>query len=266
MAEYLTLRYILEFAIIIPAVVFAVVPVLDDLRFKSLTAHITAGTLTICSIFFGAYLMAKFSLSSMFIMIPYAVLFFILYIMLVDTSTGRKLFCFFNSMMLCTFCPLYTVFIMAPFEAENKIWNTAGLFTLQSSIVYIALVLLVGAVFFRTLHVKLPMLMRQEYIGKVWEFLFLVPFFMTVLIWWSIPIHPDLAMVGRLRPAALIFLWLILMIILLLYHVFWWTAVKLTEGAKLQEENTMLQMESKRYEWGYKAQCNIIYLRLVVPH
>ena len=248
MAEYLTLRYILEFAIIIPAVVFAVVPVLDDLRFKSLTAQITAGTLTICSIFIGAYLRAKFLLNSTFIMIPYAVLFFILYIMLVDTSTGRKLFCFFNSMMLCTFCPLYTVFIMAPLEAENKIWNSAGLFTLQSSIVYIALVLLVGAVFFRTLHVKLPMLMKQEYIGKVWDFLFLVPFFMTVLMWWSIPIHPDLAMVGRLRPAALIFLWLILMMILLLYHVFWWTAVKLTEGAKLQEENTMLQMESKRYE------------------
>ena len=196
----------------------------------------------------GAYLRAKFLLNSAFILIPYSILFFILYIVLVEASTGRKLFCFFNSVMLCAFCPLYTVFIMAPLEAENEIWNTAGLFTLQSSIVYISLVLVIGAIFFRTLHVKLPMLMSQKYIGSVWDSLFLVPLFMTVLMWWSIPIHPDLAMVGRLRPAALIFLWLILMMILLLYHVFWWTAVKITDGAKLQEENTLLTMEEKRYE------------------
>ena len=45
MAEYLTLRYILEFAIIIPAVIFAVMPVADDLRFKSWPAYIIGGIL-----------------------------------------------------------------------------------------------------------------------------------------------------------------------------------------------------------------------------
>lgn len=248
MSESLTLRYLLEFSMIIPAVIFAILPVLDDLRFKSSTANITEGILLVCLVLLGAFIRAKFMLSSVFIVVPYAVLFFILYIMLVNTSPGRKFFCFFNSLMLCTFCPLYTVFLMAPIEKENAIWYTTGLFTLESSIVYISLALVIGAIFFKTLYVKLPMLMKQEYIDSVWDFLFLVPLFMTVLMWWSIPIHPDLAMVGRLRPAALIFLWLILMMILLLYHVFWWTAMKITEGAKLQEENTLLTMESKRYE------------------
>ncbi|MBQ6969701.1 MAG: GHKL domain-containing protein [Synergistaceae bacterium] len=248
MAENLTLRYILEFAIIIPAVIFAVLPVLNDLRFKSWLAYVSGGILLVLFVTFGAYLRAKFFFNSAFIMIPYSILFFIVYIMIIDASTGRKLFCFFNSVMLCAFCPLYTVFIMAPLEAENEIWHTAGLFTLQSSVVNTALVLLIGGIFFKTLCVKLPMLMRQKYIDSVWDFLFLVPLFMTVLMLWSIPIHPDLAMVGRLRPAALIFLWLILMMILLLYHVFWWTALKLTEGAKLQQENTLLMMEGKRYE------------------
>lgn len=168
--------------------------------------------------------------------------------MLVNASLGRKLFCFFNSVMLCTFCPLYTVFLMAPIEKENVIWYTKGVFTIQSSIVYISLAILIGAIFFKTLYIKLPMLMKQEYIGSAWDFLFLVPMFMTILMWWSIPIHPNLAIAGRLHPAALIFLWLILMMILLLYHVFWWTATKITEGSKLQQENTLLTMESKRYE------------------
>ena len=104
------LRYFLELAIIIPAVIFAILPVFDDLRFKSLTARIIGGILLICFVFLGAFIRAKFILNSVFIMIPYTVLFFILYIMLVNASPGRKLFCFFNSIMLCTFCPLYTVF------------------------------------------------------------------------------------------------------------------------------------------------------------
>ncbi len=78
------------------------------------------------------------------------------------------------------------------------------------------------AIFFKTLHVKFPL--------------------------WSIPVPPDFVMPGRLRPAALIFLFLILMVILLLYHAFWWTAAKLTECTKLQQENMMLTMEGKRCE------------------
>ena len=137
MQEYLTLRYILEFVMIIPAAIFAVLPVLDDLRLKSSIARITGIILLIFFVLLGAFIRAKFMLSSVFIIIPYSVLFFILYIMLVNASSGRKLFCFFNSVMLCTFCPLYTVFLMAPIEKENVIWYTKGVFTIQSSIVYI---------------------------------------------------------------------------------------------------------------------------------
>ena len=76
MAEYLTLRYILEFAIIIPAVIFSIMPVADDLRFKSWSAYIVGGVLLVMFVIFGAYLRAKFLLNSAFILIPYSILFF----------------------------------------------------------------------------------------------------------------------------------------------------------------------------------------------
>lgn len=173
----------------IPAVIFAVLQVLDDLRLKSWTACITGIILLLGFVVMGAFIRAKFMLSRVFIIIPYAVLFFI----------------------------LYTVFLMASIEKENEVWYATGLFTLESSLVYILLALLTGATFSRTLYVKLPMLMRHEYIISVWDFLFLVPMFMTILMWWSIPVRPDLAMDDRLRLGALIFLWLTL----LLYYVFW---------------------------------------------
>ena len=36
--------------------------------------------------------------------------------------------------------------------------------------------------------------------------------------------------------------------VFMFYHIFWWTTVRLTESARLQQENTFLQMEAKRYE------------------
>ena len=133
--------------------------------------------------------------------------------------------------MLCSFCPLCTVFITADVEAQNKIWDITGLFTLKSSLVYVALALIIGAIFFRTLYINLPMLMTQEYIDSSWDYLFLVSLSLSALILWSVTFHPNLATVGRLRPAALIFLWLFLMSVLLLYHVFWWTAEKIIQAA-----------------------------------
>ena len=32
------------------------------------------------------------------------------------------------------------------------------------------------------------------------------------------------------------------------YHIFWWSTMRFTESARLQQENTFLQMEAKRYE------------------
>lgn len=228
--------------------IFATLPVLDDLKIKSKYAYIAGGILAVILVLACAFMRAKYNLSNSEVMIPSGALLFGLYVLLVNAGTGRKLFCVCNSIMLCTFSALYTVFLMAPVEAENELWYQAGVFTLKSGIIYFLLTVIIGAIFFKTLYIKLPMLMKQEYISSAWDFMFLVPLFMAVLMWWSIPLHPDLAMVGRLRPAALIFLWLILMMTLLLYHLFWWTAEKLTEGAELQNQNTLLMMEGKRYE------------------
>ena len=53
------LRYILEFAIIIPGVIFAVMPVLDDLRVKSVSFY---GAVITALILIGSFVRYKFSL------------------------------------------------------------------------------------------------------------------------------------------------------------------------------------------------------------
>lgn len=248
MNDFHALRNILEFLVMLPGMAFAVLPVWEYLKLDSLRTRITAGTLAVVLVFVSAYVRAEYSLMASAAAVPFVMVLFAGYCLLFSASIGRKLFCFWNAVMLCTFCSLYTLFITAPIEAENPLWSSERLFTLKSCVVNLGLVLFVGAIFFRTLTVKLPMLMQQKYIGVIWDMLFLMPLFLTILMWWAIPIHPDLAMVGRLRPGALIFLWLILMAIWLVYHVFWWTAAKISEGSRLQQENTLLTMEGKRYQ------------------
>ena len=42
-----------------------------------------------------------------------AITVFMLYMIIVDAETGKKIFCFANSLMLCVICPMYTMFINA---------------------------------------------------------------------------------------------------------------------------------------------------------
>ena len=54
-------------------------------------------------------------------------------------------------------------------------------------------------------------------------------------------------MVGRVRSIGLVLLLLMPVMLWLLYHLFWWITLRLTYSARLQQENSLLQMEAKRY-------------------
>ena len=62
------------------------------------------------------------------------------------------------------------------------------------------------------------------------------------------PIRAAVVMTGRSRPVGLVLALFVMASVFMFYHIFWWTTVKLTESARLQQENTFLQMEVKRYE------------------
>ena len=242
------MRYVLELAIIIPDAVFIYLPLIEDLRWGNWITYSISGVLL--SIFVIAA--ALVSASQMFPVIPVLVvsvmfLFFVFFFS-VKITLGRKLFCFFNSIMLGAFCLLYSISIMAKCEAANELWASTRLLSMESCLMSLGLSVLFGAVFFRILTKYLPMLLRQEQINGMWDFLFLLPLCATILIWWLTPIWPNLLLLGRARVFLLVLVPLILLVVLLIYYMLWWVAAKFSESARLQQESTMFQMESKRYE------------------
>ena len=175
MRTEITLRYALEFTMLIPAAIFAFMPVSEYMRFTSLKSYVIAGIFVIASIFASAYLCSVYMLRMHDIVIPCMLILFVLYYFSVNTSLNKKLFCFFNAAMLCTFGPLYTILTTAPYELTNPLWFMLKLFTFRSGFIFLGFTVLTGMIFFRTLTIKIPFLLREESVKDAWKYLFLVP-------------------------------------------------------------------------------------------
>ena len=239
----LMFRYALELSLIVPAVIFAVLPVVEYLRFRSKAALFSSIFVIAAMILGGAYLGVQNKIRVRIIAIPLAVAIFVFYMIIFDTEIGKKLFCFSNALMLSVICPMYTITVNAP----RELGNAYGMFTFSSGLVSLSISVIIGAIFFKTLKVKIPTLLKEDSIRDIWNFMFLIPLGMSALLYWMIPLYPAVVMTGRVRPVLTVLIALVAGAIFVLYHIFWWTVSRLTEHSRLQQENSLLNMEAKRY-------------------
>lgn len=236
------LRYILEFAVIIPGAFFALLPVKNDLRFKQ---GMVAGIATaIMSLFIvaGSAICYRYGLSSNAILMPGMILFFIPYCLIVTLSFSKKLYLFVQAMLFVGFGTMYGSYLMAPIETDGF------LFTAPTSMMVLLIDLVIGILFYETFTVKLPLLLRHEALNQTWAWMSVIPAGLLVLVFSLVPNNMQLVMTGRIRPVALSALLLIPIGTWLLYHVVWRVMRAVTENHRLQQENSLLQMEQKRYE------------------
>ena len=242
------LRYAVELAIVIPDAVYILLPVRQDLRWKPWTIWLLFGGVLPAAVLAIAWFASKSLWPAIPTLAAEVAFLFLLFLFSVKMSLGRKLFCFFNSIALGAFCLLYSIVVMVPYEEENPLWASARLLSLSSGLVALLLSVIVGGVCLRLFVVELPALMRDTYIEGIWNFLFLVPLGMLILIAWMTPVHPHLFNMGRARPFTLFLIALLPLSTLLIYHLLWWVVTNTDRSVRLQQENTLLQMEGKRYE------------------
>ena len=235
----------LELAAMFPAVIFAVIPVWDDVNSLSLKAQVCAVSAAIGLYLAGLFVCVKYSVRSKYMLAVFTLAISVMYIFLVKKNLDRKLFCLFNSLMICEFASMYTKFIVAPYVLISLAKRTT---TFLPALVFLGMMIAVGAVFFWTMAVKFPVIMNEERVSVVWRYMFLLPLVMSAVIHWMTPISPFVVMTGRVRPISFVLVTFVMMAVFMFYHIFWWTTAKLTENARLQQENTFLQMEAKRYD------------------
>ena len=224
--------------------IFAFLPVIDSLRMKRAAAFWRFGSMIAFMIPGGSFLGVKFGIRVGVLILTFSALISAAYFFAADTDAGKKLFCVFNSAMLCALCPMYTIYINAPCELAND----SGVFTLSSGVLCVIISVIIGAIFFRTLSVKFSFLLKEDSIRDIWRYFFMIPLAMSVVICWMTPLRPEVVMTGRVRPVGLMLVIFLTAGIFISCHIFWRIVARLTEQAKLQQENNLLTMESKRYE------------------
>ena len=241
------LRYFIELSILIPIAVFSVIPVREYLKFNPRRSFLIAAVSMLAWISGASFFSALWLPKVREVLIPSGALIFTAYFFAFDLSLAKKLFCFFNSLMLCAWSNFFTITLMAPNEIQNIIWYRTRLFTARSALACIGIAFLSGLVFFRTMAKKIPYLLRNERLDVAWKFLFLLPIAITAMLLWMAPLHPPLMIIGRIRPISMALITFMLFALFMFYDIFWRITENLTESAELQQENTLLQMEARRY-------------------
>ena len=239
----LTVRYMIELAMSVPAAALAIMPVYYSRKVKKPFLFGIIAIMLIAVIFGGGMLCAMTGITSNTVMFPSMIVLFLAYNFCFDLSVPKKLFCFANAAMICAFSTTYTTFLTAPLELDNpdKVYTAAsGLICLGISIVF-------GAVFTRTLIVKFPELLETDSLDSAWKMLAIPPVVTTAAIVWMNPVSAENVMTGRLRMICLVILLSIPAVAWFLYHILWWIAKKMTETARLQQGYDLLQMEEKQY-------------------
>ena len=240
----LFLRCWLEFAILIPCAVMALLPVRRELRFSAVRVFALSAAAVLAFSLAGAALCVSRHWKTNTVMIPLLPVLFCLYSCAVQLRLAKKLFCFFNAVMLGCFCTMYLHFIVAPLEINNPDLY----FSVPSSVICLSLSIAVGAVFFHALNREIPDLLNVESLENIWNQLFLLPLLFALFIYWITPVSFQVVMTGRVRVISLVLTGLVPLMALAVYHFSWRIAKQLTKSAFLTQENTLLRMESKRYD------------------
>ena len=238
------LRDVLQLAIILPATLFAVLPMVSDFSPKVYVAVL--GVLVMVCLA-GAYACGIYGIAFKYVFAAMWAVFFVAYMLLIKGSVTQKLFCFFNATSLCEFCSICANYLTAHYGLLAMAQAADDFMLLVPSLAYLGMSLPIGLLFWHNLTVELPLLINDERMLYVWRYMFVLPLAMTLFVWWMTPINPAVVMTGRVRQIGFVLILLVMAMVLMFGRIVWSNTLRLTESARLQQENTFLQMEAKRY-------------------
>lgn len=153
------------------------------------------------------------------------------------------LLCFLNALMITAFCRLYAKLLTAPAEMSAG----HGALLPLSALACFGLAVLYGVFFFKTFTVKIPALLAEPALSRIWRYVMPVPMLLSVLFLWVSPREAAVVMTGRVRITTMLFLTIVPPVLWFFYHAAWWIMAQLAESARIREENNLLQIEGKRY-------------------
>ena len=237
-------RYALILLILAPTLLYAITPLKLHLRYDARKTMLLSAA-SLAAIIAGFALLGTLTKMPMKYVVALSI-FPLLGLLLALTQGNilRRIFCFFNSTMICGNSIVYGMILAAPLESDGSY----ALMKSMSIHACLAVSVVLGIAYYRTLSVRIPLLINSEALNMDYKKALPIVLLITVLFFWVIPNQPGVVMTGRVRVTILAFLLLAPGAFVLLYYSMWKVAVNLTENTRLRETNELMAMEQKRYD------------------
>ncbi len=237
------IRHALEMCMLFPALCFSLIPAQPFSRLSRPKLWLTALLEACAVIAAGSWVCVRYGIRSEPILLVSLILFFPSMLLSVRLSVPKTAFCIVNGLLISVVVNFYTCYLTAPREADTEIT-----FSPLSSGICVLLAFFLLLVAFSTLKDRMPILFQDERLDRIWLPAGLSFLFLSVLLLWVLPRDSAELLLPHARRTVLIVFPLVPLFFFLLYYLLWWIETQLTETAAVEQENSLLHLESKRYE------------------
>ena len=237
-------RYFLEFALIYPGAFLCLAPLRERLKDPRRTYCITAVSLTVLAIA-AALSCTYLDLSSNFFLLPILIISFWLLRWRVapDVSSFQTAFLFSIAAVMLAVCTLLSTIL----NARAELTNTTQVFLVSTSLIALALSLILCTTFWFT-AVQWSIWLLREYHGEAfWESAWPLPALYAAFLVFCMPKDTAIILMNRLQIISILAVTISLLGIFLLLYEMYRVAKEFTRSTQLDRENQLLAMESRRY-------------------
>lgn len=236
-------NYLLEFTMLLPAAIMALMPLRGHFRFRMTLVCAAAILCVAVCVVLGAFVAFTLDVPSNYILLPCCLILLGPLLFVSTRGRAKTIFSFVNAVMLTSFSTLYASVMTIPWEIGNE----AQVFTVQSGFVSVVVGFVVSVLFARTLLVKLPGIFDTDSLDNVWKWAALLSVAITAFVIWMMPINVTNLMPDLVRPKTLALALFVPVSVWIVYHAAWMVALRTLEGERLKRENELLAMEEKRH-------------------
>lgn len=237
-------RFFLEFAMMYPAEYLCLASLQEHLRAPRKTYAIGASAITLMGLA-GAAVCCMLDIETNFLLIPLLIISFWLLRWRTDreVSISQTMFLFSVSAVMMSVCTLLAIVL----NAEAELDNAQPVFLPSTSVICLTLSVILSAIF-RFTAVRWSRWLLQEYHGEAfWESAWPLPALYAAFLVFCMPKEIGVILMNRIRIIAVLAVSISLLGIFLLLYEMYRVAREFTRNARLDRENQLLAMESRRY-------------------
>lgn len=237
-------RFFLEFAMMYPAEYLCLASLQEHLRAPRKTYAIGASAITLMGLA-GAAVCCMLDMETNFLLIPLLIISFWLLRWRTDreVSISQTMFLFSVSAVMMSVCTLLAIVL----NAEAELDNAQPVFLPSTSVICLTLSVILSAIF-RFTAVRWSRWLLQEYHGEAfWESAWPLPALYAAFLVFCMPKEIGVILMNRIRIIAVLAVSISLLGIFLLLYEMYRVAREFTRNVRLDRENQLLAMESRRY-------------------